>query len=558
MAEFACGKTTPPGDCSEPRDGIYTLRLNHTSQGGGIRRGRSERSSVCLVALVGLVLFAVVATSASACSNSTRNQRALTQPAPLASPAVVRPPQPPWVVGQPLHEPAVLRSHDGALHVTLTIERSRVMIGGAPVLATTYNGDFNGPTLRLHLGDTLYVNLVNKGGLTTGQATNLHFHGFHGSPDGNHDNIFLSVAPGKTFQYEFTLGKGNFPGTYWYHTHEDGFVAEDQVVNGLSGLIIIEGQPELLPPALRNIKEVDVGLKTVQVTNGEIPTDENLITATADTPPPPPALPEAPNVRLVDGQLQPKIFIRPGEVQLWHIANIGADVLYKLQLDGGRFLVLAADANAFDHPVYMDSLLMGGGQRYDVLVVGPEHDTKLRTVAFRPNTDVVAPDQVEASVIVAGAPMKTPPMPTEGILPFHSLANAQIAAHRTIVFGSDLNNGPAIPRFTLNGDVFMPGRVDVVAKLGTVEEWTLINKTNGMHPFHMHVNAFQVMSVDGKPVDSHSRVDTFVLPASPVVGPPSTMVVRIPFEDFPGTTVFHCHILGHEDLGMMETIKIVE
>jgi FtsP/CotA-like multicopper oxidase with cupredoxin domain len=66
------------------------------------------------------------------------------------------------------------------------------------------------------------------------------------------------------------------------------------------------------------------------------------------------------------------------------------------------------------------------------------------------------------------------------------------------------------------------------------------------------------MSVDGKPVDSHSRVDTFVLPASPVGGPPSTMVVRIPFEDFPGTTVFHCHILGNEDTGMMQMIKIVE
>ncbi len=520
------------------------------------RRSRLIRSG--RLALLGLIFLAFAATPALADSIGTLNLRRFTPAAPIASAAIARPVQPHWVTGQPLHEPVVLASHNGALHVTLTVERKRVTIGGARVLATTYNGDFAGPTLRLHLGDRLYVKLVNKGGLITKQATNLHFHGFHGSPGGNHDNIFLSVAPGKTFQYEFTLGKGNFPGTYWYHTHEDGFVAEDQIVNGMSGLIIIEGQPRLLPAAFHNIKEVDVGLKTVQVTNGEIPTDETLITSNADTPDPPPALPIAPNVRLVDGQLQPKIFIRPGEVQLWHIANIGADVLYDLQLDRGRFLVIAEDANAFDHPVYMKTLLMGGGQRYDVLVVGTQ-STKLRTIAFRPNQFVVAPNRVEASVVVRGAPMRTPPMPTVGILPFHSLAHAKIAQHRTITFGSDMANGPdAFPRFTLNGDVFDPKKVNVYAKLGTVEEWTLVNDTGGMHPFHMHVNAFQVMSINGKPYHAHSRVDTFVLPRTPVGAPPTTMVVRIPFEGFTGKTVFHCHIIGHEDLGMMQTIQIVK
>ena len=501
-------------------------------------------------------LMIVVCGAAVTASGALGDHAEMTTP---TAPAIVRPPAPAWQTGLPLREPPVLQSHNGSLHVTLTVVRKPVEIGGAPVLATTYNGVFAGPTLRVRLGDRIFVKLVNQAGLTTGQATNLHFHGFHVSPGGNHDNIFLSIAPGKTFKYEVTLGKGNYPGTYWYHTHEEG-VSEDQVVNGLSGLIIVDGQRNLLPAAFRHIKEVNVGLKTVQVTNDEIPTDENAITADADTPPGPPAPPEAPNTRLVDGMLQPKIFIRPGEVQLWHIANIGADVLYKIQLDSGRFLVLAGDANSFDHPVYMKTLLMGGGQRYDVLVVGPKHNTTLRTIAFAPNTQVVAPDTVEASVVVRGKPMKTPPMPKKGLLPFHSLAHAKIAKRRTIVFGSDMNGGPndPNPRFTLNGDVFTPGRIDQVAKLGTVEEWTLVNHTSGMHPFHMHVNAFQVMSINGKPYHAHSRVDTFVLPPTPTGAPPTTMVVRIPFEDYTGLTVFHCHILGHEDLGMMQTIKMVK
>jgi FtsP/CotA-like multicopper oxidase with cupredoxin domain len=472
-----------------------------------------------------------------------------------AGAAFARPPQPTLIKGQEFQDPPVLRSHNGVLNVTLNVVRKKVMIGGTLMDSTTYNGLYAGPTLRVKLGDRINVTLVNTAGKLTNQPTNLHFHGLHVSPKGDHDNIFRHVAPGESAKYNVTLGKGNFPGTYWYHSHMHGY-SEAQLVNGLSGVIIVEGQRKLLPKAFRGITEHVISLKAAQINDGAISAGKYSVWAESDSPPPNAKPPIPPNVRLVGNQLQPKIRIRPGEVQLWHIANTGANVLYRVQLEKSHFTVISEDANAFDTPQNMKTLFMGGGQRFDVLVTGPKSGVlKLRTIGFRPDKTILAPTRVLATLVSSGKRMKTPPMPTKGILPFIPLDNAPIAVHRTFTFGSDHVGGGPFPRFTINQDVFDENRIDVHAKLGTVEEWTLKN-TTGVHPFHMHINAFQVMSINGKPYHAHSRVDTFVLPRTVPGRPPSEMVVRIPFEGFTGKFVFHCHILGHEDLGMMRTIQV--
>jgi suppressor of ftsI len=101
--------------------------------------------------------------------------------------------------------------------------------------------------------------------------------------------------------------------------------------------------------------------------------------------------------------------------------------------------------------------------------------------------------------------------------------------------------------------VFDPDKVNVSPRLGTVEEWTLRNVSSEDHPFHIHVNDFQVMSVDGKPYDAHGLQDVVVVPKKG-----GEVVIRNPFEDFTGEFVFHCHILGHEDAGMMQTFDVVD
>jgi FtsP/CotA-like multicopper oxidase with cupredoxin domain len=473
-----------------------------------------------------------------------------------AQAAFARPRQPKWVTGGEFRDPPVLRSKDGVLDVTLRIVRTKVHLGGQLVTATTYNGSYAGPTMRVKLGDTINVKLVNTAGIPDDQPTNLHFHGLHVSPDVPHDNIFVHVEPGHSRRYTVTLGEGNFPGTYWYHSHMHGY-SEAQLVNGMSGVIIVEGQREALPKAFRKIKERVLSLKSAQVIDDAVTEDHLGVWDVADSPPVKDQPKVPPNVRLVGAQLQPKISIRPGEVQLWHIANTGANVLYRVELDKSRFTVIAQDANAFDRPRQMKQLFMGGGQRFDVLVTGPPRGTiTLRTVGFTPDNGIVAPTRVLASVVSSGKAMKTPPMPTRGIGKFIALDDAPIAARRTFTFGRNgIHADTGFPKFTIDGEIFEEDRIDVRAKLGTVEEWTLVNET-GVHPFHMHQNAYQVMSVNGKPYKAHSRVDTFVLPRRPNGAAPTTMVVRVPFETFTGNFVFHCHILGHEDLGMMKSILV--
>ncbi len=100
-------------------------------------------------------------------------------------------------------------------------------------------------------------------------------------------------------------------------------------------------------------------------------------------------------------------------------------------------------------------------------------------------------------------------------------------------------------RYMINNVVFDPNRVDQLVHLGDIEEWTLKSMDDDEHPFHIHVNDFQVMSVNGQPYYAHGLQDTVLIP------PHGEVVIRIPFKDFDGKFVYHCHILFHEDGGMM-------
>ena len=137
-------------------------------------------------------------------------------------------------------------SKDGYLRVRLVAEIRPVELAGRRVRALVYNGDYMPPTIRVRPGDRLDLELVNK----LPQATNLHLHGMHVSPQGNSDNVFLHIHPGQTFKYEYRFPPDLRPGTYWYHSHLHGFT-EPQVFAGLSGAIVVDGLRQYLPPDLR-------------------------------------------------------------------------------------------------------------------------------------------------------------------------------------------------------------------------------------------------------------------------------------------------------------------
>jgi len=144
------------------------------------------------------------------------------------------------------------------------------------------------------------------------------------------------------------------------------------------------------------------------------------------------------------------------------------------------------------------------------------------------------------------------------LVPRHDLGDSEVQVQRALVFSASPASNTTMNRFgeqgtnMINGKVFDHDRVDQVVKLGDLEEWKINNTDNDDHTFHIHVNDFQVMSVNGQPYDAHGLQDTVILPAN------GTVVVRMQFEDFVGRFVYHCHILPHEDTGMMGTVEVVD
>jgi FtsP/CotA-like multicopper oxidase with cupredoxin domain len=132
------------------------------------------------------------------------------------------------------------------------------------------------------------------------------------------------------------------------------------------------------------------------------------------------------------------------------------------------------------------------------------------------------------------------------LAPVSPLATDKVDRTRQFVFSENTKTN----QFYINGKQFDATHVNVVAKLGTTEEWIIKNTAREQHPFHIHVNDFMVMAVNGKPVQSHSEQDTVPLPVKGEVR------IRMHFNRFVGAYVFHCHILAHEDNGMMGIIDI--
>src|SRR2546422_683076 len=400
---------------------------------------------------------------------------------------------------EPFRDPAVVASRDGVLELTLATARATVDVAGQPVLAAAYNGSYVPPTWRVHPGDVVRLRLVN--GLD--DETNLHTHGLSVSPLGNSDNVFLHVAPGGALDYEIRIPASQAPGLYWYHPHPHGH-SDDQVRNGMSGALIVEGLLDPFPE-LRHMNEHVLLLKDAQIGNGQI-----VHRGIGDDA-----------LRTVNGMRNPTITLRPGETQLWRIGNIGADLYYRLTLDGHRFYEVARDGHRRTHLVPKRELVLEPGAREEVLVqaAGPGTYT-LRTAGFDTGPEGNHyPGAVLATVRVEGAEVPPLALPKR-LLPVADLRR-QITDRRTIVF----SESSAGDTFFVDGRTFDPDRTDTRVKLGAIEEWTIRNESGELHDFHIHQTHFQVTEVDGVP----QRVDGYQdIVNVPVHG---EVKVIIPFTD---------------------------
>ncbi len=427
--------------------------------------------------------------------------------------------------------PSEIRSSGGKLHTELTISFQENKAGDLRFTSTVYNGDYAAPLLRVRPGDTINLRLRN---LDPSKPSNVHYHGLNVSPKPPGDSIFVQVEPENCYDYTINIPSDQSTGLYWYHSHMMG-LAETQVFNGLSGGLLIDGVTEQLP-FLDGIRERVMVLKDVQASSdGKVTTPDY----------------SKPTLRTINGIVRPSIAIRPGETQLWRVGNMGANLLYKLSIDGHEMVEIARDGNIHTKPVRQKTTILPPGARTEFLITGGAPGTyTFRTLAVNTGPDGdPTPEDTLGTLEVSGS-QDTPVIIPETLSNVPDLRKLAVTGSRRIVFSENNDQG----QFFINGKMYSPSRDDVVVPLGSVERWDLVNNSQEVHTFHIHQTDFQVIGRNGSAVEFLGYQD------SVDIGPGESIQIIIPFNrpSQVGRFVFHCHILEHEDGGMMQNIVVVD
>ena len=442
--------------------------------------------------------------------------------------------------GGQLSEPESLRSADGLLRVRLEAAEGPLTIADRQATAYGYNGSLPGPTLRVRPGDRLQVQLVNR----LDAPTNLHVHGLYVSPEGNGDNVFVAVQPEESFHYDYQLPEDHPPGVYWYHPHHHGMVA-DQVFGGLYGAIVVEDVEELPVTRERVLVVSDITVDGA----GRLQQPSTMARM----------LGREGELVLVNGQVRPTFTARPGERERWRIVNACAARYVRLRLDGQRLDLLGIDSGRFPESRRVEEVVLATGNRVDLLVTAVEGASSLEALgvdrggvggmmggSVSGDIGPLATFRVAGAAVSSLLPVPFRPQPRD-------LRGVEPGARRRVVFGMGMGMGAGMGSggmsFTIDGREFDADRVDQTVALGTVEEWTIVNTSPMDHPMHLHVWPMQIVTEGGRPVEDVCWQDVVNTPAG------GEVTVRISFDQFGGRTVYHCHILDHEDNGMMKVIE---
>jgi FtsP/CotA-like multicopper oxidase with cupredoxin domain len=332
---------------------------------------------------------------------------------------------------------------------------------------------------------------------------------------------------------------------YWYHSHRHER-AQRQVMGGLSGGLVIEG---VLDPFrdLAGIRERVMLLKDIQVTaQGTVPEDID---------------PSATSIRMVNGQVNPTLTIRPGETQFLRIANIGSDLYYKIRLEGHFFYEIARDGNRHTQIVTTDELLIPPSSRSEVLIQGAARGTyAMRALAFDTGPAGDSYPETVLATLVSQGDGETPIVLPTTLPTVEDLRNLAVNRKRTITFTESADGNTFYIDSGAGSKQFDPNRVDSTIESGTVEEWTVLNATQELHVFHIHQTDFQVTEVDGvaQPFRGHQDTVNVSFQASDTA-PPGQVKMLIDFRQplIVGKFVYHCHILEHEDGGMMAVAEVL-
>ncbi|HEY1975680.1 MAG TPA: multicopper oxidase domain-containing protein [Candidatus Baltobacteraceae bacterium] len=427
----------------------------------------------------------------------------------------------------------------------------------------------------------------------------------------------IAIEPGQTYDYSFPIPKDHPSGLHWYHPHHHGST-DVQVSNGMAGLIYVRGPIDEVPE-IAAARDITLVVQTLDVNpvrgkrktysrdyiayrapkNGGyfLSTKFTMMTVTALE-----RNRSTGNIEViqaggnagrywVDNRAKggatytpvdpaPTFYVSPGEVvrlrflngtnyltlplilpgfESWLIGFDGVNLLKPQSKDmSGKGTTVVTHENLLTAPM----MIASSGNRVEFLFKAPA-DPGTYTFASMANEGLyfrLIPKLNFARFVVRGnavdmsIPKKLPKPSRE----YPLIPQSRVREYRKFVFAEQLNRTDLLfgVAFTINGKLYDEMDIESAPKVGSCEQWRIENAHDEIHPFHLHENSFQVIAINDQPVDPPEIWDTFMVPPANG-GVNGSITIRVRFKQWYGKTVWHCHVLPHEDTGMMQNILMV-
>ncbi len=465
--------------------------------------------------------------------------------------------------GAPMPIPQIMEVGPGAGNALTAMKGTREFINGAVSDTLGYEQDYLGPLLRFQRGRTANIDVVNR----TDDPITAHWHGMHvpGHLDGGPQ---LAFDPGKTWSPELPVDHP--AATLWYHSHVHGRTA-DQVYRGLAGMIIID-DPDVVDPLPRDYGTNDFPLIVQDRSfdrSGRMTYDLGMMDMMQGF---------RGSEILVNGAIRPKLTVPAGLVRL-RLLNASNARMYDFGFtDGRQFHQVASDGGLLPAPVAMNGLRLAPAERAEIVVdftnrsavrlvsrnvssggmmggggmmngggmMGSgSDDTPFEIMSF----DVVDAAATGPATLPASLPSDLPDLGA----PVRT-RDFKLNVHTGSMMGGMFNNliGRDGQIMGINGESYDMGRIDLAVPMGETELWR-IDSDMMVHPFHVHGTSFQVVKIGGRAVDPRRIGMKDVV----LVDGPTEILVHFDKQAEKETPfMYHCHILEHEDAGMMGQFTI--
>lgn len=435
---------------------------------------------------------------------------------------------------QPLRIPELASSavEDGVRVFHLDVQEGRTSFvpqGETPTLG--YNGSYLGPTLVAERGERVRVEVDNS----LDESTTVHWHGMH-LPAAMDGGPHTPIAAGATWSPEWVVDQP--AASLWYHPHLHGRTRE-QVDAGLAGMFLLTDDEEGALALPRDYGVDDVPLIVQDRSFSADGAFAGGLSMQFDG--------VLGDTILVNGTVSPYFEATTERVRL-RLLNGSSARMYSFAFDDGReFALIGTDGGLLAAPVPATTVPLSPGERAEIVVtLSPGEDVVLRSEAPDPalNAGAAAFDVIE---VRAAASLRPSPEVPRTLVGLPEVSEADAAAQRTFVMsGHDINDRQM--------DL---GRADFVATVDTTEVWTVRNDNPLPHSFHVHDTQFRVLTVDGAPPPPRLSgwKDTIALEWD------REYRLLLRFEDYADPTtpyMYHCHLLWHEDQGMMGQFLVVE